>query len=107
MATTTSMQSLPIPQLTDDPNIPDDMANLALAIEKKLVGVYASSTDRGTKVTSPVKGQVAFLSDATKFTYWNGSAWVDMVPTQLSITSGSSVPSNGTGSNGDIFLKTS
>lgn len=107
MPTTTSMQGLPLPVPTDDPNVPDDMSTLALAIEKKLVGVYASVSDRNSKVTTPVKGQVAFLQDTTKFTYWNSSAWVDMVPSQVSITSGSTVPANSVGNNGDLFLKTS
>lgn len=107
MPTTTTMQALPLPIPADDPNIPDDMSSLALAIEKKLVGVYASTTDRGTKVTSPVEGQVAYLQDTNTFTFWTGSAWAAVVPAQVSITAGSSVPSGGTGNDGDVFLKTS
>lgn len=106
MAITTPMQSLPLPEDTDDPAIPDDMMSLALAIEKKLVGVYNNTTDRGTRVTSPVEGQVAYLKDTNSFTFWTGSAWTLMFPAQVAITTGSTVPSNSVGNNGDLFLKT-
>lgn len=107
MSTTTTMQALPLMTPTDDPNIPDDISALALAIEKKLVGVYASTTDRGTKVTSPVEGQIAYLQDTNVFTWWNGSAWTALVPAQVAITAGASVPANSSGNDGDLFLKTS
>ena len=107
MATVTPQQDLPIPEDGDDPDIPDDLASLATAIEKKLVGVFNNSTDRGTRVTAPTEGQVSYLKDTDLFYFWTGAAWTAMFPAQISITAGSTVPSNAVGANGDLFLKTS
>lgn len=104
MPTTTPIQALPVPISTDDPNITEDMNTLAKAIEKRLMGVYNSIADRNAKITSPEEGQVAYLRDTNSFTFYTGSAWEVMFPAQVSITSGTSVPSNATGVNGDVFL---
>lgn len=104
MPTTTPGQAFPVPTSADDPDVPDDLMNLALAIEKRVMGVYASSAARGTAVPAPQEGQVAYLADTNSFTFYNGSAWVAMFA-QVAITSGTTVPSNSSGSNGDVFLK--
>lgn len=105
MPTTTPHQGFPVMVDGDDPNIPEDILSLANAIEKRVMGVYNSVADRSAKITAPQEGQVAFLKDTNSFTYYNGSGWVAMFPDQVSITSGTSVPSNASGSNGDVFLK--
>jgi hypothetical protein len=106
MATTTTQQDLPVPTSGDDPNIPDDLMTLALAIEKKLVGTFNSAADRSTRVGAPLEGQVSYLKDNNTFYYWDGDSWELMFPTQISITSGTVVPSNAVGNDGDIFFKT-
>lgn len=105
MPTTTTAQEFPVPVSGDDPDVAADLLALANAIEKRVAGVYNSSADRGTKVPSPQEGQVAFLKDTNLWTYYDGAAWVEMFPAQVSITSGTSVPANGSGNNGDVFLK--
>lgn len=105
MATTTPLQSLPVPELTDDPDVVGDMTALAVAIEKRLMGVYASATDRNTKVSSPQNGQFAFLVDTGKMYVYRSSAWNEFPAPQVSITAGSSVPSNSVGNDGDVFFK--
>lgn len=105
MATTTPHQAFPVPTATDDPDIPGDLLALANAIEKRVAGVYASVADRTSKVPAPQEGQVAFLKDTDSWTFYNGSAWAAMFPTPPLITSGTTVPANSSGANGDVFLK--
>jgi len=105
MTTTTPAQGFTVPTSDDDPNIPDDMLTLATAIEKRVCGVYNSATDRGTKVPSPQEGQVAYLKDTNTWTYYNGSAWTGMFADVPTFSSGTSVPSNASGANGDVFFK--
>jgi hypothetical protein len=49
----------------------------------------------------------AVTKDTTPFKVWyySGTAWVAFPPAQPAITSGTSVPSNATGANGDIYFK--
>jgi len=81
------------------------MNSLALAVERRVFGVYNNVTDRNTRVPSPQEGQVAFIKDTDSFVYYNGTAWTDMFTQPPSFTSGTSVPSNATGNNGDVFFK--
>lgn len=103
MATTTTLQDLPIPEDTDDPDVVDDMTNLANAIELRLAGVYNTVTDRDTRITSPAEGQVGYLKDSNTWTYYNGSAWTEMFAVVPSITSGTAAPTGG--SDGDIYFQ--
>lgn len=105
MATTTPHQAFPVPTATDDPDIPGDLLALANAIEKRVAGVYVSAADRTTKVPAPQEGQLSYLKDTKVWAFYNGTAWVALVPTQVAITSGTVVPSNASGANGDVFLK--
>lgn len=105
MPTTTPGQSLPIPVAGDDPNVPDDLNTLALAIEKRLVGVYNNVADRSARVTAPQEGQFAYMKDTNTFAYHDGSTWVGFPTPVPAITSGTTTPSNGSGANGDIYFK--
>lgn len=105
MPGTTPGQALPVPVVGDDPDVADDMNKLALAIEKRLVGVYASVADRSAKVTAPQEGQFSFLKDTDTFAYYSGTAWVVFPPVGPTFTSSTSTPSNATGANGDVHFK--
>jgi len=105
MATTTPIQDLPVPTGSDDPDVPGDMLALATALEKKLVMVFNNTTDRSTRVTAPVEGMFCFLKDTNTFHVYDGAAWVSAYPAPPSFTSGTSVPSNATGNDGDVFFK--
>lgn len=105
MPTTTPGQDFPVPVSTDDPNIPDDMLTLATAIEKRVVGVYTSSTDRSTRVPTPQEGQFAYMADTNTFAYFNGSSWVGFPTPVPAITSGTAAPNNADGADGDVYFK--
>lgn len=104
MATTTPGQDFPTPTNSDDPDIPGDLFALASAIEKRVVGIYNNVADRDTRVPAPVEGQVAYLKDTNSFVYYDSAAWVTMFPTPPTFTSSASVPSNGTGADGDVHF---
>ena len=105
MATTTSNQALRIPQTTDDPNIVEDMTNLALDIEKRLVMVFNSTADRSSRLPSPTEGMLSYLKDTDTYSYFNGTSWTDLVSDAPTFSSGTAVPSNSSGSDGDVFFK--
>lgn len=104
MATVTGNQGLRIPQTTDDPDVVTDLTNVVSDIEKRLVMVFNNTADRSTRLASPTEGMLSYLKDTDKYYTFTGSAWVllVMVPT---FTTGTTVPSSGTGSDGDVFFK--
>lgn len=106
MALNTANQGLPYPEGTDAPNVPQFIQNLATAVEKKLVMVFTNSSQRGTKVAAPTAGMLCVLTDSDVIEMYDGAAWVRVFPAPgPSITRGTTVPSNGSGADGDIFLK--
>jgi hypothetical protein len=96
-----------VPDANEDPNLPLDLLNIAKALEKRVVGVYATTAarDSATVAAGVEEGMFAFTKDADKLWYYTGSAWVAFPPAQPAITSGTSVPSAASGANGDIFFK--
>lgn len=106
MADTTDNQGLPYPTAGDDPDIPEDMQNLAEAVETKLVMVFTDSSDRSAKVPAPTSGMCSVLTGSDVVEFWDGAAWKRIYPPQVpAVTNGTSVPSNGSGTNGDVFFK--
>lgn len=79
MAGTTTIQALPYPTASDAPAGHTQMLSLAQALETKLVMIFSSSTDRGTKVPSPTEGMIAWLQDVNRFDYYTGSVWTPLV----------------------------
>lgn len=65
---------------------------------QQTVMYFASSAARNSAITSPVEGMVAYLEDTNTYTFYNGSAWNDLLwgdawvaytPTLSNITLGS------------------
>jgi len=104
---TTPAQQFPIPVDGDDPDVTGDTATLAKAIEKRVVGVYASTADRDTKTAAAgvQEGMFAFTKDTNKLWYHDGAAWQEFRIGSFAITSGGTVPANSSGNNGDVFFK--
>jgi hypothetical protein len=46
----------------------------------QVVSTFADSAARTGAVTSPVEGQITYLNDSNLFQFYNGSAWVDLLP---------------------------
>ena len=103
---TTPLQLWPIPLSTDDPNVPDDVGGLALAIEKTVMQVYANASTRDSRVTAPTEGMFAFLKGTDTVTYYDGTQWKSWSgAAPPAITYGSTVPPDSSGNNGDVFFK--
>ena len=106
MARTTPWQGLPVMDDNDDPNVPEDVYNLALAVERRSVAVYASEADRNTKTASgKTHGNIAYTQNNKKWWIYDGG-WqlLNISTTPLpKITSSSSAPAGG--SDGDIHYR--
>lgn len=96
-----------VPDGAEDPNIAYDLLQIASAIEKRLMGVYATTAARDSATTAAgvQEGMFAFTKDADKVWYYTGSAWVAFPPPQPAITSGTTVPANTSGTDGDVFFQ--
>ena len=105
MATTTSNQGIRIPQSTDDPDVVNDLGNAVADIETKLVMVFNNVADRSARVPAPTEGMLSYLKDVNLFYYYSGTAWTAVVPTVPTFSSGTAVPSNSSGVDGDVFWK--
>ncbi len=107
MPGTTPAQAFRVPVAGDDPDVVDDITQLAKQIEKRVIGVYATTAARDSATTAAgvQEGMFAFTQDTNSVWYYDGAAWVKFPPAQPAITSGSSVPPNSSGANGDIFFK--
>lgn len=107
MATTTAIQGLPVPQSTDTPDVPRDFLALANAVEKKLVMVFTTTAQRSSLVTSPTAGMVTVITSTETIDLYNGTTWKQIYPPtgQPNHSVGSTVPSNATGADGDVFFK--
>lgn len=40
---------------------------------------FATATDRDNVLTSPIEGQLVWLADLNKYTYYTGAAWADLI----------------------------
>lgn len=74
MATTPN--SVYYPVLSDAPNGPSQMQQLAQSIDHKIIGNFASAAARTAALTAPNTGDLTYRVDGDVFEYWNGAAWV-------------------------------
>lgn len=73
--TDTFGQGIPLAALSDAPDGPKMIADLALGALLRGVPKYASASERGATITSPQAGQLAWLQDTKLLTLWDGAAW--------------------------------
>ena len=80
MPGTTPAQGWRIPIAADDPDVVDDITQLAKLIEKRVMGVYATTAARDTATTTAgvEEGMFAFTKDSDKVWYYSGTAWVEI-----------------------------
>ena len=96
-----------VPDGNEDPNLAYDLLQIASAIEKRVMGVYATTAarDTATAAAGVQEGMFAFTKDTDQVWYYTGSAWAKWPPAQPAITSGATVPANSSGADGDVFFK--
>ena len=104
MPGTTTLQGFAYCLGSDNPKTIDDTTKaLAEGVEKKVVQVYADSNDRNTKLGSPTGGMLTFLTNPGALDLYVAGVWIRLWPVPV-ITSGSAVPANSVGKDGDIFF---
>lgn len=50
--------------------------------------VFANTTARTASLPTPLEGQVTWLEDSNKYQYYNGTAWLDLLPGGLDSKAG-------------------
>ena len=73
------ISGFPYPNSGDSPLVHTAIQALATAIEKKAVMVFSGTSDRTTKVPSPITGMFCYRTDTGAFEFYNGSAWKTFV----------------------------
>ena len=115
MPTTSAIQGVPVPTTADPPAIPADMLSHVQYMEKRLVMRFTDATQRDTLIPSGQRenGMVAYLTTPKIFTFYDGTAWGNMVSTLLSpviqnvdsVNSGGQITLKGAGSNASWGVK--
>jgi hypothetical protein len=59
---------------------PLNASELNQYLMSQVVAVFVDSTARTDAIETPLEGQVTYLTGANVFQYYNGSAWVDLLP---------------------------
>lgn len=88
-------QGIDLASLTDAPDLTKAIADLAAGVIPRSVMRFASSSERGATITTPVDGMPSWLEDVKRLEIYNGSTgtWVTPEPSLASTTSGLSVAS--------------
>lgn len=72
-------QSISLASLTDAPDIPKAISDLAAGLIPRGILRFASSSTRGATLSganAPVEGMITWLQDVNRLDLWDGSAWV-------------------------------
>lgn len=105
MATSTTINGFPKPELSDVPNIETAVGNFADAVDSRVIPIFATTGARDTAISAPSFGMHAAVSGTGEVYYYNGTAWVSAVPRTIYKTSNETVTSSTTLQNdNDFFL---
>lgn len=74
--TDTYGQGISLASLTDAPDLPRAVGDLAAGVIPRSVMRFASASERGATITAPVEGMLAWLRDVNLLTLYDGTAWV-------------------------------
>jgi hypothetical protein len=69
-------QGIQLASLTDAPDLPKAISDVANGTIPRGVMRFASASARGATLSSPAAGMVAWLQDSKYLTLYDGSAWV-------------------------------
>jgi hypothetical protein len=74
--------------------------NMQDYLQNQTVMPFANATARGTDLITTLEGQITYLEDTQKFYLYNGSSWVDLLPSggtegQPYVSAGASDPAFG------------
>lgn len=69
-------QGIPLASLTDGPDLPKAIADLANGTIPRGVMRFASASTRGATLTSPAEGMLTYLQDVNRLDLYTGSTWL-------------------------------
>jgi hypothetical protein len=103
----TPAQGFPYPLPEDDPNVPDDIYQLARSVEKRVMGVYPGPAERNAWAAAIglEEGMFAYTRSDNMVSVFDGVTWAQFPTPTPKITSSGSVPSNSVGADGDVHFK--
>ena len=105
MATQYTGQGLPYQDhnaLVND--VPDYIKDLAQALDKRIVGVYADPAAVSAAGSFP-EGSLIWVQSTDTLQVWTGSEWKAVFPSSPRIFSGTTVPASNLGSVGDLYIR--
>ncbi len=105
MAIVNSLQGLPYPDNAEAvKDVPDFIRELVFALDRKIVGVYATQAAL-TTAGGFVAGQLVWITADNVLQIYNGSAWLRVYPATPSIFSGVGIPASTLGQPGDVYVR--
>lgn len=75
MTTTSPVQSLPVPEASDQVDVPGNLMALAQAIERRLVMVFANQGARDAAIPAPSAGMACCLTDSNTYQLYADGRW--------------------------------
>jgi len=73
---------------TFENGLPLNASELNTYLMSQVVATFANATARTSAIATPVEGQVTYLESTDLFSWWNGSAWVTLVPSEAQYLTG-------------------
>lgn len=75
MTATSAVNAIQYPDLTDTKDLVAQFATMQTNINTSVVPRFANASARAAAITSPITGQLAYLTTEKILTYYNGTAW--------------------------------
>lgn len=86
MTVNTTINGIPMPELTDSANIATSIQPMGNAIDSLLVARFATTTARNNAVTSPTAGMICYVTADAAYYLYNGSNWTTLYGIQKGTT---------------------
>lgn len=94
MATATTINGFPKPELSDVPNIETAVGNFANAVDSRVIPVFSTTGARDTAIPSPSQGMHCEVTGTGEHYRYNGTVWVGATPRYIYKASNESVTSS-------------
>jgi hypothetical protein len=85
MADVTPINGTPYPELTDEPNVPYWIQQIAAHLDDRVIPAFPSTTDRDAAIPAPTLGMACHVAGYGKMTYCHHNAWVPEAGTQVAV----------------------
>ncbi|MEV5444969.1 hypothetical protein AB0N23_20885 [Streptomyces sp. NPDC052644] len=76
----TPLSGLPYPQPSDPADLPAHLQSLAQSLDGRTVLRFGTTSERDSKLPTPVAGMVAWIASPGRLMYYTGSAWAPVGP---------------------------